>query len=59
MLTNREILSRINVSGGGVSFEEGGEVDECGCSGHKYNYGGEVLEDYEIVTILAMLEACW
>jgi len=53
MLTNREILSRINVSGGGVSFEEGGEVDECGCSGHKYNYGGEVLEDYEIVKRMA------
>jgi hypothetical protein len=53
MLTNRQILSRINVSGGGVSFEDGGEIDECGCSGHKYNYGGEVLEDYEIVKRMA------
>jgi len=27
MMTNREILSEINESGGGVSFEEGGEID--------------------------------
>ena len=27
MLTNREILSKINEGGGGVSFEEGGKVD--------------------------------
>jgi len=27
MLTNREILSRINESGGGVSFDKGGKVD--------------------------------
>lgn len=32
MLTNREILSKINESGGGVSFEEGGEVNyDCEC----------------------------
>lgn len=51
MLTNREILSRINQSGGGVSFEDGGELkgSSCGCSGKKYNYGGEVLEDYHII----------
>ena len=56
MLTNREILSRINQSGGGVSFEEGGELKEgnhtCGCSGKKYNYGGELLEDFNIITKL-------
>lgn len=28
MLTNREILSKINEEGGGVSFEEGGEVNK-------------------------------
>ena len=56
MLTNREILSKINQSGGGVSFEEGGELKEgvhtCGCSGKKYNYGGELLEDFNIITKL-------
>jgi hypothetical protein len=51
MLTNREILSRINQSGGGVSFEDGGELNgsSCGCSGKKYNYGGEIIEDYQII----------
>jgi hypothetical protein len=51
MLTNREILSRINQSGGGVAFEEGGEIKghECGCSGKKYKYGGELMEDFNIM----------
>ena len=49
MLTNKEILSRINESGGGVSFADGGEVHGCGCSGKKYNYGGETLEDFMII----------
>jgi hypothetical protein len=51
MLTNREILSRINESGGGVKFEDGGEMEHstCGCSGKKYKYGGETLEDYVIL----------
>jgi predicted ABC-type ATPase len=32
MLTNREILSKINESGGGVSFENGGKIDyDCEC----------------------------
>jgi hypothetical protein len=46
MLTNREILSRINQGGGGVSFEEGGKVDDndCGCN-HKMSKGGDLLED--------------
>lgn len=50
MLTNREILSRINQSGGGVSFAEGGDIPEkCACSGKTYNYGGKVRSDYDIV----------
>jgi predicted ABC-type ATPase len=50
MLTNREILSRINVSGGGVSFADGGDVpSSCSCSGKKYNYGGSLKTDYEII----------
>jgi hypothetical protein len=30
-MTNREILSSINVSGGGVAFAEGGETPERNC----------------------------
>jgi hypothetical protein len=49
MLTNREILSRINQSGGGVAFEDGGEIHSCNCTGNKFAYGGETIEDYEII----------
>lgn len=51
MLTNREILSRINQSGGGVAFADGGEIEasQCKCSGKTFKFGGETLEDYEIV----------
>ncbi len=54
MLTNKEILSKINQSGGGVSFAKGGEMTDssCGCSGKKYKYGGEMLDDYSIVRIM-------
>jgi hypothetical protein len=54
MLTNREILSRINQSGGGVSFAKGGEMDshKCGCSGKKYKYGGEMMDDYTIIKLM-------
>lgn len=49
MLTNKQILSKINQSGGGVAFADGGELSHCGCSGKHFKYGGETLEDYEIV----------
>ena len=49
MLTNKEILSKINESGGGVAFKDGGEIHGCGCSGKKYKFGGETLEDYMII----------
>ena len=52
MLTNREILSKINVSGGGVSFESGGEISKCRCMGKKFKYGGELINDYQIVEII-------
>lgn len=50
MLTNRQILSKINESGGGVSFAELGaelptKIEFCGT---EYKYGGETLTDYEI-----------
>jgi DNA polymerase III sliding clamp (beta) subunit (PCNA family) len=46
MLTNREILSKINEKGGGVSLENGGEIYYTGSS---YNYGGKTMTDYEIM----------
>lgn len=49
MLTNREILSKINESGGGVSFADGGQICEVCYSGKTFNYGGETLEDYKIM----------
>jgi hypothetical protein len=49
MLTNKEILSRINQSGGGVAFADGGKVNDCGCSGKKYKYGGRMMTDFDIV----------
>lgn len=50
-MTNREILSAINQSGGGVAFAEGGKTDDlkCMCSGKEYKYGGKTMKDYEIV----------
>lgn len=56
-MTNREILSTINVNAGGVSFmEKGGQVNghiKCGCSGKKHHYNGEELTDREIVNRMA------
>jgi hypothetical protein len=51
MMTNREILSKINEMGGGVKFEDGGELNEknCKCIGKKYKFGGNLLSDYDIV----------
>lgn len=49
MLTNREILSRINESGGGVSFASGGKVSECACSGKVFKHGGVFMTDYQII----------
>jgi len=50
MMTNREILSKINESGGGVSFASGGDVpSSCKCSGKAYKYGGKTLSDYDII----------
>lgn len=45
MMTNREILSHINESGGGVSFEEGGEIQaRCACDSRSYTYKGSKME---------------
>jgi predicted ABC-type ATPase len=51
MLTNRQILSKINESGGGVSFADGGNVPEyIMTSGKEYKYGGKTMKDSEIVS---------
>ena len=50
MLSNREILSRINESGGGVSFAKGGDVpSKCACMGKQYKFGGKMMRDNDIV----------
>lgn len=51
MMTNREVLSAINVSGGGVAFaEKGCELpQEIYVSGSTYEFGGETLTDNIIV----------
>ena len=50
-LTNKQILSKINVSGGGVAFAEGGDIPDlsCRCTGKKYQYGGTEMSDYDII----------
>ena len=56
MMTNKEILSYINQSGGGVSFEKGGEMgNSCGCSGKMYKFGGETISDYMVLRKITTL----
>ncbi len=51
MLTNREILSRINQSGGGVSFADGGEIPKTiYITGKKYKLNGKNISDKKIVS---------
>jgi hypothetical protein len=54
MMTNREILSQINVNGGGVAFaEDGMEIPKnIKHTGASYNYGGQTMTDHEIVTLI-------
>ncbi len=51
LMTNREILSKINSDAGGVSFSSGGDIPEtiqtCGKS---YLYGGKLTSDNDIVS---------
>jgi GNAT superfamily N-acetyltransferase len=49
MMTNREILSQINVNGGGVAFADGGDIPKkIKRTGASYNYGGRTMTDHEI-----------
>jgi hypothetical protein len=53
-MTNKQILSEINQSGGGVSFAKGGETD-CGCTHIEYEDGGQ-LRDSKITTFASMYD---
>lgn len=51
-MTTREILSKLNVDGGGVSFAEGGDVPEkmsCGCK--EFKLGGQTITPQEFVAM--------
>lgn len=49
-MTKKEILSEINVQGGGIAFANGGEVPtHINVTGKRFNYGGKLTPDYEIV----------
>ena len=52
MMTNREILSDINESGGGVAFAEGGEVPDTMQfnSDAEYEYGGKTMCGCDLAT---------
>ena len=53
MMTNRQILSKINSDGGGVSFAEGGEVPKSiKHSGASYKYGGKTMTDHDIMNMM-------
>jgi hypothetical protein len=51
-MTTREILSKLNVDGGGVSFAEGGDVPEkmnCGCK--EFKLGGQTITPQEFIAM--------
>jgi len=54
MLTNRQILSKINEKGGGVAFaQDGMEIPkDIKRTGASYNFGGKTMTDHEIVTFI-------
>jgi hypothetical protein len=54
MLTNREILSKINEKGGGVAFaKDGMEIPKSvKHTGASYNYGGKTMTDHEILKLI-------
>ena len=55
MMTNREILSKINSDGGGVSFADGGEIPaKIHTTDKEYEYGGKMVHDSDIAHSLGM-----
>lgn len=58
MMTNRQILSEINQSGGGVAFAEGGDVPESMHfdSNAEYEYGGDTMCGCDLATKMSTRE---
>ena len=55
MMTNREILSKINSDGGGVSFADGGDIPaKIHTTDKEYEYGGKMVHDTDIAHSLGM-----
>lgn len=55
MMTNREILSKINSDGGGVSFADGGDIPaKIHTIDKEYEYGGKMVHDSDIAQSLGM-----
>ena len=55
MMTNREILSKINSDGGGVSFADGGDIPaKIHTTDCEYKLGGKVVKDTDIAHSLGM-----
>lgn len=55
MMTNREILSKINSDGGGVSFADGGDIPaKIHTTDKEYEYGGKMVHDIDIAHSLGM-----
>lgn len=55
MMTNREILSKINSDGGGVSFADGGDIPaKINTTEKEYEYGGKMVHDSDIAHSLGM-----
>jgi hypothetical protein len=55
MMTNREILSKINSDGGGVSFADGGDIPaKINTTDCEYKFGGKVVKDTDIAHSLGM-----
>jgi hypothetical protein len=51
-MTTREILSKLNVDGGGVSFADGGDVPDkmsCGCK--EFKLGGQTISPQDFVAM--------
>jgi hypothetical protein len=54
-MTNREILSKINSDGGGVSFANGGDIPaKINTTDKEYEYGGKMVHDTDIAHQLGM-----
>jgi len=49
-MTTRQIASSINVEGGGVAFDKGGETEDCGCE-DKMSNGGITNDEFQKIRL--------